>query len=378
MRGDADRVDAEACGGLGDRVRGVVAADDVGLERAAGWGECEQLVAELGLVDLGVVVDDVGDVDLGADRERVGHGAVGERGEVGRDEDVRDRRDAHRRDVRDRRHADDGLVRVMDDDGGDGAEAVEAGLLARADDDRIDFLLVGELDDVVADAAQAAARAGGDVLVVAEPAQHVARQQALDLRIAIDERARVEAVVVRGVVGVVDRAEHDLDRAAGAQRVRPLDAELAGDRVVDAEEEAQGALAAREAQPGRRIADDEDGHAGRGDHALGGRAEAQERAGLAARGDDDEVAALGVGERDERLIGGADDELGADRGAGAGGRNLCVELCACGLDARLVVDHVDEDDVGVAALGGERTCDLERAGRRGREVSTADDRHQVR
>jgi hypothetical protein len=69
--------------------------------------------------------------------------------------------------------------------------------------------------------------------------------------VAIDVRPWIEAVVLRCVVGVVDRAEDDLDVSLLTERVRPLDAEIASDRIVDAEQQAERAFAARELQARR-------------------------------------------------------------------------------------------------------------------------------
>ena len=105
---------------------------------------------ERGLVDLGILFDDVDDVHVaigGGERERVGDGAVGElatdRWRPGR---ARTWGTVIVARLRVRRHAHDRLGRVVDDHRGHGAEPAEAGLLAGADDDRVDALVARELD----------------------------------------------------------------------------------------------------------------------------------------------------------------------------------------------------------------------------------------
>ena len=97
--------------------------------------------------------------------------------------------------------------------------------------------------------------------------------------------------------------------------------------------------------------------------------------------DDDEIAVLGLGEPDQRLLGRSDDELGADRGARLArglGLGLRVELGAVALEIGLGVirvGDVHEDHLAIATGRGEGTRDVERAAARVGQVSTANDRH---
>src|SRR5690349_4996034 len=113
----------------------------------------------------------------------------------------------------------------------------------RADEDRVDFGFFRELDHVIADAAEATNRAWLDAIIKAELLHEIARDQLLDFEMTIDRHAVLETVVLRSVIWVVDRAEHDVDVAALAERVRPLNSEVTCDGIVDAEEQTQRPLA---------------------------------------------------------------------------------------------------------------------------------------
>jgi trans-aconitate methyltransferase len=322
VRRDADHVDPEPRRALRDRSGGIVSAHDVGVDGLAGdgGGERLELSDQRGLVDLVVVLDDMQHVDLAGrrrERERVGHGAVGELRQVGGDHRALQHRDGlgdHHRLGWDAHHR---LGGVLDDHRRHRAEPTQPGLLAGADDDRVDLLVARQLDHVVADPAQAAEGARADLAGdrqrgAAEPAEQVALDQPLDLRIGLDQRARGQAVVRRGVVGVVDRAEHDVDRAALAERQRPLDAEVAGRRVVDAEQDLERSRAARERDPRRRIADDDHRDVGQRDHLGGGRPEPGQALGARLRRDDQQVAGLALGDADQGLLDRPGQQLGAN------------------------------------------------------------------
>jgi hypothetical protein len=97
------------------------------------------------------------------------------------------------------------------------------------------------------------------------------------------------------------------------------------------------------------------------DDFFGGRAEAQDRCLRARRGDDDEVCAFRIGEREERLLGRPDYELGtnADRASFDRG-NVRIERAASGFTVRFVFDDVDGDDFALSSLSRERACNFQR------------------
>ena len=180
-------------------------------------------------------------------------------------------------------------------------------------------------------------------------------------------RARVRGrSASRGVVGVVDRAEHDLDRAARAQRVRPLDAEIA--RRPSRRCRGGGAAGARCSRTRATAPDphDEHGHVRVRDHVARPSSRAGAVAVARARRDRRSGRAPSVSANEtQRLVRACRRRArcgSPDRAAGRRARALRRRAaCARASASSSSLDDVNEDDFAVTAQGGERASDVERA-----------------